>query len=46
MLSGQLYNITIGRWPFIPNIHVTNSLDLLNMIQENLNLLHKIQVLG
>ncbi len=28
----------------MPNNHVTNSLDLLLKMQENLNLLHKIQV--
>ncbi len=32
--------------PLIPNNHVTNSLDLLYKIQENLDLSHKIQVVG
>ncbi len=30
--------------PLIPNNHVTNSLDPLHNIQENLDLLHKIRV--
>ncbi len=36
---------TMDRWR-CPNNHVTNSLDLSHKIQENLDLLHTIQVLG
>ncbi len=30
--------------PWIPNYQITNSLDLTQQIQENLHLLHKVQV--